>query len=75
MLTAAGFFVWAVVRLMLGKVAAFVAIISLALAIIAVLFFTFGVIAQQGYMIQRELWTVKRSLLGMSEARQREDDD
>jgi hypothetical protein len=37
-------------------------IVSLSLAIIAVMFFGFGVIAQQGYMIQREIWTMKRSL-------------
>ena len=65
MITALGFLGWAVIRLASGLDSVFVAIISLALTIIAVLFFTFGVIAQQGNMIQRELWSVKRDLLAL----------
>lgn len=59
------FFAWSVVRLMGGEVSVFTTIISLSLAIIAVLLFTFGVIAQQGYMVQREIWTLKRDTTHM----------
>jgi glycosyltransferase involved in cell wall biosynthesis len=56
------FFVWSIIRLVLGLVSVFTITISLSLAIIALLFFAFGIIAQQGYMVQREIWTLKRDL-------------
>lgn len=69
LLLSIGFLIWAVVRLILGEVAAYAAIVGLSLAIFSVLFFFFGVIAQQGNMIQRELWTIKRSLLRVERER------
>ena len=57
-----GFLVWAAVRLSMGLVSVYVAIMSLAMAGLALLFFTFGVLAQQGAIIQRELWTLRRDL-------------
>lgn len=56
------FLSWSIVRLFMGEVSVFTSIISLSLAIIAVLFFGFGVIAQQSLMIQREIWTLKRDI-------------
>jgi glycosyltransferase involved in cell wall biosynthesis len=41
-------------------VSVYSAIISLALAIIAVVLFALGILAQQGNMIQRELWRLKQ---------------
>lgn len=61
-LLSVGFFVWSVVRLMMGLVSVFTLNICLALAIIAVALFALGVICQQGFMIQKELWTLKREL-------------
>ena len=58
------FFVWSLIRLLLGLVSVFTITISLSLAIIALLLFAFGIIAQQGYMVQREIWTLKRNLKG-----------
>ena len=58
------FFVWSLFRLLLGLVSVFTITISLSLAIIALLLFVFGIIAQQGYMVQREIWTLKRNLKG-----------
>lgn len=57
------FLVWSVIRLLIGLVSVFTFSISLSFAIIAMMFFTFGVIAQQGYMIQKEIWTLKRNML------------
>ncbi len=58
------FLLWSLVRLALGLVSVFTVTISLSLAIIALLLFAFGIIAQQGYMVQREIWTLKRDLKG-----------
>lgn len=63
MLLSAGFLGWSVIRLLFGLVSVFTLSISLLLAILAVMLFTFGIIAQQGYMIQREIWTLKQSML------------
>lgn len=57
------FFIWSLIRLIGGEVSVFTVIIGLSLAIIAVLLFTFGVIAQQGFMVQREIWTLKRDMV------------
>jgi len=70
---ALAFFAWGVARALTGEVSVFMAIMSLSLALIAVVFFTFGVIAQQGNMIQRELWTIKQSLLKESRAHSAEE--
>ena len=57
-----GFFIWSVVRLVAGDISIFTLIIALSLGIIAILLFAFGVIAQQGNMIQTELWRIQRQL-------------
>jgi glycosyltransferase involved in cell wall biosynthesis len=62
MLLAVGFFVWGVYRLFTEQVSVFVLIVSLSLAIISFMFFGFGLLARQGWMIQRELWTLKQDL-------------
>ena len=62
MLLSVGFFVGAVVRFAMGEVSVFMVIIGLALSIIAVMLFAFGVVFQQGSMIQRELWRLQRNL-------------
>lgn len=65
MLLSVAFFAWSVLRLLSGLVSVFTLIVSLSLAIISLVFFAFGVIAQQGNMVQRELWTAKRELLSL----------
>jgi len=57
------FLVWAFIHLFMRLESVFLLIISLSFGIISLMFFTFGVIAQQGNMIQRELWTIKQSML------------
>ena len=42
------FLIWSVVRLLLGLVSVFTLTVSLSMAIIALLLFAFGIIAQQG---------------------------
>jgi len=56
------FIVAAVVRFAVGLVSVFMVIIGLAFAIMAVMLFAFGVVFQQGNMIQRELWRLQRNL-------------
>jgi len=43
-------------------VSVYMLIVSLAFAILALILFGFGVIAQQGNMIQRELWRLKQDM-------------
>jgi hypothetical protein len=57
------FFVWGIIRLALGLVSVFMLIISLSLAILALMLFAFGIIAHQGNAIQREIWTLKREMI------------
>jgi dolichol-phosphate mannosyltransferase len=57
-----GFITAAIIRYAAGEVAVFAVIIGLGLAIMAVMFFAFGVVFQQGSMTQRELWRLQRSL-------------
>jgi len=54
--------VWGSIRLVMGLVSVFMLINGLSFLIIALIFFAFGVIAHQGNMIQRELWTMKKDL-------------
>ena len=56
------FLVWSFVRLYVGLVSVFTLIISLSFGVIAIILFGFGVLAQQGNMIQRELWTLKQRM-------------
>ena len=46
-----------------GRVSVFALIISLSLTIIALMFFTMGVITHQGNSIQKELWSLQRDRL------------
>lgn len=55
-----------IVRLALGLVSVYMLIISLAFAIISVMLFGFGVIAQQGNMVQTELWRLQKDLLRLT---------
>ncbi|MDH3786506.1 MAG: hypothetical protein OEV00_14430, partial [Acidobacteriota bacterium] len=57
-----GFLVAAIWRLFLGQVSVYMVIISLAMAIITMMLFAFGVIAQQANMVQKEIWTLKQGL-------------
>ncbi len=61
------FLIWSFLRLLAGQVSVFTFIISLTLVVISLMLFSFGVIAQQGYMIQKEIWTLKRSMLQLNE--------
>ena len=63
MLLSGAFLIWSFFRLFVGQVSVFTFIVSISLAMIALMFFAFGVIAQQGYMVQREIWTLKQSLI------------
>ncbi len=60
----AGFLIWGVVRLFSLQDSIFVLLTSLSLGIIALIFFTFGVIAQQGNMVQREIWLMRQEMRG-----------
>lgn len=62
LLLSAGFIAAAVIRFAAGEVSVFMVIIGLALGIMAVMFFAFGVVFQQGSMTQRELWRLQQSL-------------
>ncbi len=57
------FFLLAVGSYLTGEVAAYAAIVSLSLALMAVVLFSFGIVVQQGNAIQLELWRLKRDLL------------
>ena len=68
-LMSAGFFVAAVVRLSMGLVSVYMLIVSLAFALLATMSFAFGVLAQQGNMIQAEIWRMKQDLAGIRQRR------
>lgn len=55
---------WAVVAMMLGEVAAYMALLGTSLVILSLGFFLTAIIMQQGWLIQRELWMVQRMLSG-----------
>lgn len=59
------FFIWSIVRFLMDLVSVFTVSISLLFALLSVMLFAFGVIAQQGYLIQKELWTVKQKLINI----------
>lgn len=52
----------AVTAYLMHAVAAFLALLSVSLIILGLVFFTMAVILQQGWMIQKELWTLQRAL-------------
>lgn len=55
-------FFGAVSAYLMNQVAAFLALLSVLLVILGLVFFTMAVILQQGWMIQKELWTLQRAL-------------
>lgn len=59
------FFISAVVRLLIGKVAIFLALTSGSLMIISLLFFIFGVLSTQNSMIQKEIWKLQQDFLAI----------
>jgi len=63
LLFSAIFLTWSFIRLYLGLVSVYTLIISLSFGIIAIILFGFGLLAQQGNMIQRELWTLKQQMI------------
>lgn len=56
------FFIWAVVHLLIGKVAIFLALTSGSLIIVSILFFIFGVLATQNSIVQKELWKIQQDI-------------
>ena len=66
MLISIGFIVAAVGRFMAGEVSVFVVIIGLVLALISLMLFAFGLLSQQANMIQKEIWSLKQRLDGVS---------
>jgi glycosyltransferase involved in cell wall biosynthesis len=55
-------FFGAVTAYLMHAVAAFLALLSVSLIILGLVFFMMAVILQQGWMIQKELWTLQRAL-------------
>lgn len=55
-------FFGAVAAYLMNTVAAFLALLSVSLFILGLVFFTMAVILQQGWMIQKELWSLQRTL-------------
>jgi dolichol-phosphate mannosyltransferase len=59
-------FVWSVILFLRQEVAAFVALTSFSMLLIATLLFVMGVVLRQGNMAQRELWLIQQSLRRIS---------
>ena len=55
-------FFGALAAYLMNRVAAFLALLSVSLIILGLVFFMMAVILQQGWMIQKELWTLQRAL-------------
>jgi len=62
MLIAIGFFLAGVVRLFMNLVSVYMLIVSLAFSIISLVLFLFGVLTQQGNMLQSEMWRLKQEI-------------
>jgi glycosyltransferase involved in cell wall biosynthesis len=62
---AAGFvcFVWAVIRLIIGEVAIFMALTAGSCVTIGLMFFLLGVVSSQVSIIQKDLWRLQGSIL------------
>jgi len=67
MVLAGGFLAYGTYRFLTHQVSVYMLLVSLAFAMIGVMLFAFGVIAQQGNMVQRELWTLKQRLIELSD--------
>ncbi len=63
LLLSVAFFAVGAYHFLTGEVSVFALIISLSLVIIALMFFTMGVITHQGNSIQKELWALQRDRL------------
>jgi glycosyltransferase involved in cell wall biosynthesis len=77
LLLGAASLVWAVIAFLTDRVAAYLALMSVSLVLLAIVLFVMGVILRQGNMVQREMWLLQRAQLareevGMLTAEQRE---
>jgi len=68
---ALGFFAYGVVRFIMQEVSVYMLIVSLGFAIIAMILFLFGVLTQQGNMIQAEMWRMKQDIASFNEEEKR----
>ena len=57
-----GFLAAGVIRLFMGLVSVYMLIVALALGIISLMLFVFGVLTQQGNMLQMEIWRLKQEM-------------
>jgi len=60
------FLIWAIVQLLIGQVAIFLALTAALLLIISILFFIFGVLSTQNSIVQKELWKVQQDICLLS---------
>ncbi|MCZ6672124.1 MAG: glycosyltransferase family 2 protein [Verrucomicrobia bacterium] len=63
MFAAGGFLVTGIIRLFMSLVSVYMLIVALAFALISMLLFIFGVLTQQGSMLQVEVWRLKQDLV------------
>ncbi|MEM7236105.1 MAG: hypothetical protein AAF517_28325, partial [Planctomycetota bacterium] len=71
LLTALGFFVYGVVRFLREEVSVYMLLVSLAFASISMILFLFGVLTQQGNMVQAEMWRLKQEIRGLAQQDER----
>jgi glycosyltransferase involved in cell wall biosynthesis len=58
-----GSLLWAVIALVSHQVSVYLAMMSVLLVILSIVLFVIGIVLHQGYMVQRELWDIERSLI------------
>ena len=58
-----GALLWAVIALLTHRDSIYLALMSVLLVILAIVLFVIGIVLHQGYMVQRELWGIERSLV------------
>ncbi|MDY6971684.1 MAG: glycosyltransferase family 2 protein [Thermodesulfobacteriota bacterium] len=66
------FLIWAIVHLLIGQVAIFLALTSALLLIISILCFIFGVLSTQNSIVQKELWRIQQDICVLSRKMLRE---
>ncbi|MCA8961456.1 MAG: glycosyltransferase family 2 protein [Planctomycetes bacterium] len=66
-----GFLVYGVIRALNQQVSVYMLLVSLGFASIAMILFLFGVLTQQGNMIQAEMWRLKQELAQFREEERR----
>ncbi len=71
LMTSVGFFIYGVVRFFMQEVSVFMLIVSLGFAIVSMILFLFGVLTQQGNMVQAEMWRMKQEIANLSEEEKR----